>query len=81
MEKLTSFWLPLDPAERTFALEQLVRELWLVVQDFQESFSVPQREVPSKPREGMIRYADGVGWNPGAGAGIYQYRSGTWNKF
>lgn len=36
---------------------------------------------PSKPRDGMIRYADGVSWNPGLGAGLYLYREGTgWEK-
>lgn len=33
---------------------------------------------PPKPREGDIRYADGTSWNPGLGAGIYQYRSAVW---
>ena len=35
---------------------------------------------PAKPRAGMIRYADGTSWNPGSGAGIYAYHSGSWNK-
>lgn len=35
---------------------------------------------PKKPREGMIRGADGTNWNPGAGKGVYAYYSGTWNK-
>lgn len=36
--------------------------------------------VPSKPRDGMLKYADGVNWNPGAGQGIYAYYGGVWNK-
>lgn len=28
---------------------------------------------PAKLIDGMIRYADGVSWNPGAGRGIYRY--------
>jgi hypothetical protein len=37
---------------------------------------------PDKPRQGMIRYADGVQWNPsGGGEGIYFFNSsGTWTK-
>ena len=35
---------------------------------------------PSKVSEGDIRFADGTDWNPGAGAGIYAYHSGSWNK-
>lgn len=33
---------------------------------------------PNKPRDGDIRYADGTTWNPGSGAGIYQYRTSAW---
>lgn len=33
---------------------------------------------PKKPREGLTVKADGVSFNPGAGAGLYQYRSGAW---
>lgn len=35
---------------------------------------------PSKPRAGMLVSADGTDWNPGAGAGIYEYRGGAWQK-
>ena len=35
---------------------------------------------PTKLREGMIEFADGTNWNPGAGKGIYAYYSGAWNK-
>lgn len=35
---------------------------------------------PEKYREGTIICADGVNFNPGAGAGFYGYHSGTWNK-
>ena len=33
---------------------------------------------PTKPREGDVRGALGVGWNPGSGKGIYAYYSGSW---
>lgn len=33
---------------------------------------------PEKPIEGMMVYADGTDWDPGSGAGIYQYRSASW---
>ena len=33
---------------------------------------------PAKPREGMIRLADGTRWNPGSGAGVYAYYNGAW---
>jgi hypothetical protein len=37
--------------------------------------------LPEKPRQGDIRYADGVSWNPGGGEGIYFYNSGgVWTQ-
>lgn len=33
---------------------------------------------PAKPKEGMIRFADGTSWNPGSGMGLYQYQNGGW---
>jgi len=37
--------------------------------------------VPTKSRDGDIRYADGVNWNPGGtGEGIYAFFNDTWNK-
>jgi len=35
---------------------------------------------PTRPREGMVRGADGTDWNPGGGKGVYVYYSSTWNK-
>ena len=35
---------------------------------------------PTKPREGDTVKADGTKWNPGSGAGVYQYRSSAWVK-
>lgn len=34
---------------------------------------------PAKPRNGMLRNADGVNWNPGSGPGLYRYGGGAWN--
>lgn len=33
-----------------------------------------------KPRNGDVAYADGTNWNPGTGAGLYQYVGGAWSK-
>lgn len=36
---------------------------------------------PAKPRDGMVRRADGTSWNPGGtGAGFYGYYGGSWKK-
>lgn len=40
----------------------------------------PQHTAPEKPREGTVANADGTNWNPGAGAGLYEYVSGGWSK-
>lgn len=34
--------------------------------------------VPTKLIDGMTVKADGTLWNPGSGAGCYQYRGGAW---
>lgn len=34
---------------------------------------------PAKPRDGMVRLADGVNWNPGSGEGAYIYYGAAWH--
>jgi hypothetical protein len=41
---------------------------------------VPVHVAPVKPREGDVVNADGTDWNPGAGPGVYEFLSGSWNK-
>lgn len=33
---------------------------------------------PKKLFDGLTVKADGTSWNPGSGAGAYQYRNGAW---
>lgn len=40
----------------------------------------PQNNAPDKLKEGMVANADGTNWNPGSGAGLYEYIGGSWNK-
>jgi hypothetical protein len=35
---------------------------------------------PSKPRVGLLVYADGSDWNPGSGVGFYGYSGSAWVK-
>jgi hypothetical protein len=35
---------------------------------------------PSRISDGDLVYADGTNWNPGAGAGLYERRTGAWVK-
>lgn len=55
------------------AMPQLINALNLAG-DMQRTLDV----APNKPREGMIRYADGTNWDPGAGVGLYRFTSGSW---
>lgn len=43
---------------------------------YQEVFYV----APIKPREGMLAYTDGTSWNPGSGAGLYEYVNSVWRR-
>lgn len=41
---------------------------------------VVSNKAPSRPRTGLIVYADGVNWNPGSGEGAYSFGSdGNWH--
>lgn len=39
-----------------------------------------QNSEPTRRKEGMVVNADGTNWNPGAGAGLYEYVGGSWSK-
>ncbi len=36
---------------------------------------------PKKTVDFMIRFADGVNWNPSGGRGLYMFFDNKWNKF
>lgn len=56
-------------------LEQ-IRQTLSAVQDGQLDVTTV---APSKPRDGMLRRADGTSWNPGSGAGVYCYYGAAWH--
>ena len=58
----------------------ILLEYHLAIQDLQQSLFVPLNVAPPKPREGMIRFADGTNWNPGSGEGIYAFYGSSWKK-
>lgn len=64
--------------------EYLFQELLRISNDLvlaEEGRQLPVRSVaPTKPREGMLIIADGTSWNPGSGAGHYEYKAGAWVK-
>jgi len=65
-------------------LREYIRlELERIVEGFteQEFVQLTQLTVaPTKPREGMVVYADGTSWDPGSGEGYYGYYAGSWAK-
>lgn len=68
----------------TVAIPAVDRELNKVRQTFNElepEYLILRQwnAAPARPQDGMIVYADGVNWNPGAGNGVYVYRGGAWN--
>ena len=67
-----------DPAWLQAELERLSVALHSL--EIPTMLLVPQAVAPEKPREGLVAYADGTNWNPGAGAGLYEYRAGAWYK-
>jgi hypothetical protein len=73
----------IPPREQDLA-EYLQRELSRIAAEFTlvaEGREKPIFHVePLKLRDGMLAYADGTDWNPGAGAGFYERRGGAWVK-
>lgn len=41
----------------------------------------PTYAEPVKRPDGLVAYADGTTWNPGSGAGTYQWRGGAWQPW
>lgn len=59
------------------------QELEKISKEFNETIALDLRTVhqePKRPRDGMIVSADGSDWNPGAGAGAYEFVNGVWRR-
>jgi len=70
--------VPLDPENIPDYLIRLVQRIDDFMQDFNASFYNITYVEPYAPQELDIFYADGLIWDPGSGAGLYQYRSAAW---
>jgi hypothetical protein len=59
-------------------------ELASISQAFNEMNRVieltPVYKAPDRIKEGMLIYADGTSFNPGAGKGTYERKGGAWVK-
>lgn len=74
---------PGDPPADVAQLQRYLREeqlkLKAALDALADGFAPVVYAPPAKPRDGMLRNADGVQWNPGSGAGLYRYGVGVWN--
>ena len=66
--------------ERLNRQDQRILDLEAQVQNILSSLFEETNVAPTKPREGIMRYADGTNWNPGGGRGLYHYQAGAWVK-
>ena len=75
-------YVPGNPPDDPRELQRFLREELAQVQSVLGVLADGQLDVttvaPVKPRDGMLRLADGVLWNPGSGSGFYGYRAGAW---
>jgi len=74
--------VPVNVAEVPSFLQREFPRLQQVLNNAQDIVWLrPLTVEPVKKREGMTVIADGANWNPGLGAGTYQYLGGVWVKF
>ena len=51
------------------------------ISDVGDFLTLPVLTAEPTPADGMVAYADGTSWNPGAGGeGVYAYYGAAWNK-
>lgn len=75
--------VPPDFSSPEVARQWVMEEFERLAKILSETTEVELRPVgraPAKPREGMIVSANGTTFNPGAGAGAYEYKGGAWVK-
>jgi len=74
------------PPSNTEELQQYLsdefKKIEIAIQNIEtDSICLTQLNVaPEKPRDGYVYYADGTNWNPGSGAGLYEYIGGAYAK-
>jgi hypothetical protein len=66
--------------EKVAHVFDLLRNYHGVLEELSVALLHETHVAPAKPREAMLRFADGTDWDPGSGRGLYQYVSGAWVK-
>ena len=70
--------VPIEYDQQFFAEELRRISGQLQVMELPYILLVPQNVVPVKLYDGVVAHADGTNWNPGHGAGLYEYHGGAW---
>ena len=71
--------LPDSPTAAVGYLNDLILQLQFAIDEIDKSFYSVSYAAPDRPRDLMIRFADGTTWNPGFGRGLYQYYDSSWH--
>lgn len=72
---------PSDPKQlASYLMQELAKLQEALASPVERVSYTPLHAAPLKPREGDLACADGTDWNPGSGAGLYEYLSGAWSK-
>lgn len=64
-------------------LLEFLRREFLMIKGALDTFSLNMQllaQEPERPQEGMLRYANGIDWDPGFGKGVYVYDGTGWVK-
>ena len=73
--------VPSNPEDIPAYLQSELDKISAVITNIAEGHFDVSNVEPTKKRAGDVRYADGSGWNPGSGEGLYLYLStGAWSK-
>lgn len=77
------FYSPQPPPSEIQDLSRYIFQELLTIQNQITQLSQGHVDVthvaPAKPRDGDIRLADGINWNPGSGIGFYGYYNSAWH--
>lgn len=79
MARYTPGNVPMDQASMADFLRSELAKIAQAMETADERITLQTLYAPpNKYGEGTTVKADGVTWNPGAGAGTYQHRGGAW---